>query len=885
MKNRLTKLEKLRGKSLRELRVRGAQELAKLNERVFGAGELTDDELFRQIDPRSRNGNGEGSAMLILERIRSSTVGASTSGLRFFSALACRDEVSSIIKHRFPEERRALLELAERAIKGRFDLLGFDDLSFGDPIDWHLEPASGKRSGLVHWSRIDYLDPAVAGDKKVTWELNRHGHFVTLGQAYWLTGDERFAEAFVGQASAWMNSNPPKLGINWASSLELAFRVIAWTWAIHLFADSDRLTPKFVTRFLKFLVAQGRHIESYLSHYFSPNTHLTGEALGLFYLGATMPELARARRWRDTGLNVLLEQLTRHIRSDGTYFEQSSYYHRYTVDFYTHLLVLARAADIGLPAELLSNLKDRLSLALDHLMFITRPDGTSPLYGDDDGGRLLKLNARGPNDFRDTLATGAALFDRSDWKYVAGSAPIETLWMLGPEALANYDRLEAREPIETSRAFSEGGYVVMRDGWSDHSNYALIDCGPHGSGSSAHAHADALAFEYAAEGRTWLIDPGTFTYTGDASLRDQFRASSAHNTVTVDGLPQSVPAGPFAWESAAESRSNAFFSDNTFDYFEGSHNGYERLTDPVTHARTLLFVKPDRERDLPSFMVVRDKFDAREQHGYALRYHFSPECSAAGDQDFVTAVDQAGLELLITTLSRVETKAHIEDGWVSRCYGQRDSAAVALFEGEGHGPQEFVSFITSCRGGPLWPPQMEVAKGASHPEGAATEGRPYMAHSEGRPYMRGRRGAVYSMVTGQARDLFLMAEGPGEGRDEMSHELLAAQGSMAWGRFINGVFERGCLIGGTRFEVANQLRLISTEPIGCCAVQLDNGRIETPIQITIQITIHGATRFDLSFDIPPGRIVVNTSRFDPLPGSSVLSFALEDSGWKLTQED
>ncbi len=865
MKRRLAQLEKLRGKRLREIRVRGAQELAKLSERVFGTAELSDAQLFRQIDPRSRNGNGEGSAMLILERIRSSTVGASSTALPFFPSLACRDEVSSIIKHRFPEERRALLESAERAIRGRFDLLGFNDLSFGDPIDWRLEPTreptSGKRTPLVHWSKIDYLDPQIAGDKKVTWELNRHAHFVTLGQAYWLTGDERFVAAFVAQASSWMDSNPPKLGINWASSLELAFRVIAWTWAIYLFADSDRLSPKFVARLLKFMIAQGRHIESYLSRYFSPNTHLTGEALGLFYLGAALPELARAPRWRDTGLNILLEQLTRHIRSDGTYFEQSSYYHRYTADFYTHLAVLARASDVGLPPEV----EERLSLALDHLMFITRPDGTSPLYGDDDGGRLLKLNARAANDFRDTLSTGAVLFDRKDWKYVAGNAPIETLWLLGPQALASYEQIEASTPVETSRAFTEGGYFVMRDGWSHESSYALVDCGPHGSSSCAHAHADALAFEYAAEGRTWLIDPGTFTYTGDTTLRDQFRASSAHNTVTVDGLPQSVPAGPFGWERAAESRVRAFVTDDAFDYFEGSHDGYERLDDPVTHTRSILFVKPDRERELPSllpsFMVVRDKFDARKRHRYALRYHLAAECSAMADDNAATAVDVAGRELSVTTFGRGRTTARIEDGWVSRCYGQREHAPVALFEAEGDGPQEFVSFITprkTCRGGPPWAPLVEEMKGASQQAGAATEGRPYMA---------------YSMAAGQARDLVLIADRS----DEMMHNQLTAKGSMAWGRFIGGEFKRGCLIGGTKFKIANRLTLNFPTIASCCALQVEDARIE--------ITIHGATRFDLSFDTPPGKIVVNKSRFDPSPGSRALSFALEDSGWKLIHED
>jgi uncharacterized heparinase superfamily protein len=857
MKRGLSQLEKLRGKSLREIRVRGAQELAKLSERVFGAAELSDAALLRQIEPRSRNGNGEGSAMLILERIRSSTTGASSSALPFFPSLACRDEVSSIIKRRFPDDRRALLESAERAIRGRFDLLGFNDLSFGDPIDWRLDPTSGKRTPLVHWSKISYLDPQIAGDKKVTWELNRHAHFVTLGQAYWLTGDERFAEAFVAQASSWMDWNPPKLGINWASSLELAFRVIAWTWAIYLFADSDRLTPKFVARLLKFMVAQGRHIESYLSRYFSPNTHLTGEALGLFYLGAALPELARAPRWRDTGLNVLLEQLTRHIRSDGTYFEQSSYYHRYTADFYTHLVVLARAGNVSLPPEV----EERLSLALDHLMFITRPDGTSPLYGDDDGGRLLKLNARAANDFRDTLATGAALFDRGDWKYVAGNAPIETLWLLGPQELARHDEIEARPPVETSRAFDAGGYFVIRDGWSDQSSYALIDCGPHGSSSCAHAHADALAFEYAAEGRTWLVDPGTFTYTGDATLRDEFRASSAHNTVTVDGLPQSVPAGPFGWERAAESRVSEFITDDAFDYFEGSHDGYERLADPVTHTRSIFFVKQDREHELPSFMVVRDKFDAQKRHRYALRYHLAPECSAMADGNAATAVDAAGRELSVTTFGRGKTTARIEEGWVSRCYGQREHAPVALFEAEGDGPQQFVSFIIPRKarsGGPQWPPLVEERPCLPNQEGAATEGRPYMA---------------YSMAAGQARDLMLIAERS----DELIHEQLTAKGSMAWSRFIEGEFKSGCLISGTKFKIAARLALNFPATASCCALQIDGSRIE--------ITIHGATRFDLSFDNPPGKIVVNKFCFDPSPGSRALSFALEDSGWKLIHED
>ena len=841
MSSSVAQLKKLRGRSFKEIGVRSRQQLAKLNERFLGRGlaEMTDGALLHEINSEFRNGNGEGSAMLIIDRIRSATNSASGSPtvLPFFPSLVRREEVSAMIKHRFPDERAALLDRAERALLGRFDLLGFKDLSFGHPIDWHLDPTTGKRAPLVHWSKINYLDPDVAGDKKVTWELNRHAHFVTLGQAYWLTGDERFAAAFVAQASSWMNSNPPKLGINWASSLELSFRAIAWLWALHLFADSDRLTPEFVSRFFKYLVAQGRHIESYLSHYFSPNTHLTGEALGLFYLGASLPELARARRWRDTGLGILLEQLPRHIREDGVYFEQSSYYHRYTVDFYTHLFALAREAGVNLPGEV----EQRLSSALDHLMFITRPDGTSPLYGDDDGGRLLTLNARPADDFRDTLALGAELFGRGDWKFVAGESAVETLWLLGPDAVERYVAIKASSPIERSRAFDQSGYFVMRDGWSEQSSYVLADCGPHGSQSCAHAHADALSFEFAAEGKTWLIDPGTFTYTGDVKLRDQFRTSEAHNTVSVDGQSQSIQSGPFGWKHIAEMRVHQFIVEGSFDYLEGSHNGYEQLADPVTHTRSLLFLKKDEACELPAFVIVRDQFNARENHSYAMRYHFAPGTSAIARDNEIKASDDEGNGLSISVFGKSEPKSRIEAGWASRCYGQRETAPIGLLEAGDEGPIQFVSFIVPRNRGTLT---------------AAEE------HSN-----------RFSISAGRSRDVVLIA-----GPDcQLADELLAASGSMAWGRFMGSSFKGGCLIEGTKYQIHHCFAFSSPTSVSCCAIRIENDQVE--------ISIHGATRFDLSLDTPSSRIVVNNSGFDLPPGSQTVSFALEASGWKLVTED
>jgi hypothetical protein len=828
----IAQLKKLRGRSLRELGVRGRQELSKVSERWLGTRELSDARLRREITTSVRNGTATGSAAALLERRRTSTHTHS-----FLPSFTQREAIVRLMAERFSDDRARIIDRAERAREGRFDLLGLSDLSFGQPIDWHLEPRSGKRAPLDHWSRIDYLNADLAGDKKITWELNRCAHFVAFGQAYWMTGDERFAESFVEQANAWMEANPVGRGINWASSLELAFRSIAWLWALHLMADSPALDAAFVARLLKCLIAHGRHVEKYLSTYFSPNTHLTGEALGLLYLGAALPELSRAAGWRDTGLRILLDQLPIHVRRDGVYFEQTTYYHRYTVDFYLHLLAVADATNLTLPATV----KERLALALDHLMWMTRPDGLAPLIGDDDGGRLIHLSARRLDDFRDSLATGAAMMNRGDWKFVAGRAASETLWLLGPDALARFDAINAQPPARTAHAFAESGYFVMRDGWTDTAAYAAIDCGLHGVQSCGHAHADQLSFEYAAQGTTWLVDPGTFTYTGDREMRDWFRSTAAHNTVTVDGEQQSTTAGPFAWQHIAQSTSGDLVAAHGFTYFEGGHHGYERLSDPVTHRRALVMVKACGSEQ-PPYLIVRDRFDAQRSHQYAAHYHFAADCEATARANVVNATSVKG-RLSIHTFGTAAPSARVESGWVSRAYGERLAAPVAVIESKGAGKQTLTSFIIPGNdSAPLLADAIEAEKGD-------------------------RR--AFRLSSGETLDTIIISDGT----SETEGSQITARAELTVARFVNERFARACLVGGQRFEMKDRFAFEAAETIRFAEVVDDEGALE--------ITIHGAARFELSFSQPPTSVAVNGARFTVSPECAMVVFALEGSDWTL----
>lgn len=775
--------KKIKDLRFNELRVRSSQLLAALGERG-GWSSLAKlpvgDQLFALFGEKEIRSESE-----LREHFRT------RSTPKFFAGFETNAGVEEFRRH-WPEAERRILDRANRIVAGHFDLLGFHDLSFGDPIDWALEPVAGKRVPALHWSKLDYLDAGVAGDKKIVWELNRHQYFATLGQSYWLSGDERYAQTFSRHLESWMDQNPPKQGINWASSLEIAFRSISWLWGFYFFKNSPSFSPSTFARALRFLYLHARHLETYLSTYFSPNTHLTGEALGLFYLGLLLPDFKEARRWRQTGTRILLEQLPIHVRPDGVYFEQSSYYHRYTTDFFIHFLILSLANGEAVPEEV----RNRLTVLLDHLMYITRPDGTTPLFGDDDGGRLMKLDHRAANDFRATLSTGAALYGRPDFKFVAAELAEETFWLLGTAGVQTFDHLIAKEPTRQSVAFESGGYYVMRDGWTKDSNYLLFDCGPHGASNCGHAHADALAFELAANGCTLLVDPGTYTYTGSPAVRDWFRSSAAHNTLTVDGESSSVSAGPFSWRTIAPSKRVSWITQQRFDYVVGKHEGFDRLADGATHTRSILFLKHN-------YWVVRDHVAGQRSHQLKLWFHFDSSVvplSGNKNEVYVEGEDGLATRLLIATFAPGGTWTE-ESGWVSSCYGGREEALVFAYSVLGNGSEELVTFL------------LPEALGAHH--------RPVVKELEA------TEGRAFEIRIGEQHDVLLIRD-PDHFAACVQTARLLSDFELTWARFANNraqMPDQLVLIGGQLLEFEGREILKAGKRIDFLSLSIEGDQV------------------------------------------------------------
>jgi heparinase II/III-like protein len=677
-----------------------------------------------------------------------------TTPQRFVIGATMRHALADRIRRDFPGSAPDAIVRADRILAGEYDVLGFRGLRFdrgaestqrtpreeqngAAAVDWQYDPIHDRRPPGSFWSTVRYLDRS-CGDHKIIWELNRHQHWLTLGRAYWLTGDSKYRARMVAELESWMQGNPPLTGINWASMLELGFRSLSWIWALQFFVngegpakaghhvrqeirasptdrqeihasatdpqemhasstgvvsgfsrtgetdspesvvpgfsgtadDADAGTP-WVVDLLLGIDRQLAHVEHNLSYYFSPNTHLLGEALALYVAGRALPELAASERRAAIGRRVLVAEIDRQIAADGGHCERSAYYHRYTLDFYLLALAVARITADPAAADF-ERAAGRLAAAA---RLLADDNARLPHIGDDDGGALVPMFGRESDDVRGSLAIAAALLNRPDLQ--VGDAPEDVIWMLGERRALQPGH--SKLPI-ASNALPETGYYVSRTADGDH---LVIDAGPHGYQNGGHAHADALSLTFTSRGIPLLIDPGTVSYTTDPELRDRMRSSAMHNTLTIDGRSQSIPKGPFHWTHAADGRLNRWTVDRGCDYFDGAHNGYA----PIEHRRRVLA----RHGDL---LVVADFVSGAGRHSAAAHWHVDPRWTVdvrdrrveltTGDRRITLVVADGGVE----AFTGDETTGL---GWCSPVYGRLDQTTTVRVTRQGDGPFRLAS--------------------------------------------------------------------------------------------------------------------------------------------------------------------------------------------------
>lgn len=611
-----------------------------------------------------------------------------------------------------------VIEAADAVLAGRFELFG-RSFDLGFPPAWNVDPLTGTEVPLVFGKTLDYRDARIVGDAKHVWELNRHLEIVWLAQAYRLRGDSRYLAGVRRLVDSWIDQCPYLKGPNWCSSLELGIRLINWHLAYRIVGgESSPLFDgaageRFLDRWLESIYRHCYFVMHHLSTYpSSANNHLIGELAGVVVATSTWPCWPVFETWRTKALDALHREIRRQTYADGVNKEQTTAYQQFVASLFIVAGLAARRAGLTLERDYWT-LVERM---IDFVFAVMDVGGHVPMIGDADDGLAFALEPRSSLDpFGALLAVGARLFDEPAWRerslrsaptaewLCAGVEPIRAgaragRPVAGPRAAAGRARprvaggmfaanartdappVTADVSTEPLRAFPHGGYYVLgRSLGKPDEVRAIFDAGPLGFLSiAAHGHADCLSMTLSVAGREQLVDPGTYVYHAESAWRDYFRGTSAHNTVRVDGLDQSRIGGQFLWLEKAEARLERFESTDDHDEIAASHDGYERLPDPVRHERRVRYCK---RTDV--FEVV-DRLVCAREHVVERYWHFAETCRVALDAS--SALSDDGYVRLRIDVDDADTEAALLHGstdpiggWVSRRFRQKSPAPTLVY--------------------------------------------------------------------------------------------------------------------------------------------------------------------------------------------------------------
>lgn len=454
------------------------------------------------------------------------------------------------------DQKASLIQEADQITQGRVRLFG------AEPVQLSLSPAQNDR----HWTEARLVP---GEDIKLIWEPARFGWAFTLGRAYLISGDDKYAEVFWRHWETFTAANPVNCGPNWESGQEVALRLIAYLFALQVFADSSQTSEERKNQMLQAIVDHANRIPPTLIYARAQdNNHLVSEACGLFLAGAALPDHPRAEDWRKKGWHWLDFALRTQFDPDGTYIQHSLNYHRMVL----HLALLGQAGARRLGMKFSPEVMTKLSAGTRWLMAqMERSSGDAPNLGNNDGANILSLASGSFRDHRSTAQAAAAAF--------LGFAVLP----VGP-----WDELAAWLDLDLGSQTVEAALIdspaVRRLG--DTGEWATLRAVHY---RSRPAHADQLHVELWFNGINVMRDAGTYAYSLKSPWDNSLVHSRFHNTLTIDGQDPMLRAGKFLWLQWDQAE---WVEEECVPgrILTASHDGYQHMG--FHHRRSLEWVQP-----------------------------------------------------------------------------------------------------------------------------------------------------------------------------------------------------------------------------------------------------------------------------------------------------
>ncbi len=447
-------------------------------------------------------------------------------------------------------------------------------------IDWTLSPTTESEFAL---------------------QKHRHQWIDSQARAYNATGDEKYVRSIMEVCSDWLKTYPcpgaetsdyaiPDGGSRYSdgttlknlwTDLQAASRLTAYISALERCIGAECLTADFLTHLL---VSFYDLTESILAnpYHTTASNHRLYEIQAVYSAAVLLPEFAAAQSWERQALSDITEQCAVQFAADGVQNETDPSYHISVTALFCDIFDIALANGRQTPLTE----TDRLLSACRFVRDIVIPD-----YSVDDF-----------NDTRSTSWTKSVL--KRNFARYAGMFPSDgTFLHLATEGA------QGDAPDEKFSAYPSSGWYMFRSGWKK-SDMMLILKNNFNADNWWHCQPDNGTVSLYRNGRHFLPDAGVYTYGGssaDNAVRDEFRATAMHNTLTYGGA--TIADGSMQGRLVGEARTDVYNAVRTVN------QSYPALS----HERSVFHIK-----DGDFFVIADAALGEASGDDVALHWHFCP---------------------------------------------------------------------------------------------------------------------------------------------------------------------------------------------------------------------------------------------------------------------
>jgi len=176
-------------------------------------------------------------------------------------------------------------------------------------------------------------------------------------------------------------------------------------------------------------------------------------------------------------------------------------------------------------------------------------------------------------------------------------------------------------------------------------------------------------------GKNIACDAGTYLYSGEGFWRNGLAHTVVHNSVTVDNLDQMKMLTRFTWTDWSHGK----VLRHDENIWQGEHDGYKRLADPVNHKRTVISLGEDR-------WLVVDHLTAVKPHHYALHWLLGDFPFEQQKNLILLSIDSIKYKARFGLIdgngdfSIVRADPNSTPGWRSEYYGDKEPAISVMLE-------------------------------------------------------------------------------------------------------------------------------------------------------------------------------------------------------------